>query len=462
MQTPTQTTPENSLAIQDKNPPIRRADFPKDFVWGCATSSYQIEGATNADGRGTTIWDTFCRDGNIVNNDNGDMACDHYHRYPEDVRLLKHLGVNAYRFSVAWSRILPDGNGKVEARGLDFYDRLVDKLLEQGITPWLTLNHWDLPQSLENKGGWAVRSIVDDFANYANIVSSHLGDRVKHWITHNEPWCVAYLGYHIGYFAPGKRNETKAIQASHHLLLSHGMAVPIIRANSSQADVGITLNVWPIHPASGSAEDIAAAKRLDGFVNRWWLDPLYERGYPEDMLLWYGDKAPDMQPEDLGIIATPTDFLGVNYYQRDIIAADQSQDHLGIRYVKPAANLTDFGWEIYPQGLSEQLERLHREWGVSALYVTENGSCWDDALEQGVVRDHQRQAYLESHLYASLSSLKNSVPLKGYFAWSLLDNFEWSQGYSKRFGLVYVDFSSQQRIVKQSGQWFRHFLQEHL
>jgi beta-glucosidase len=438
---------------------IARADYPRDFIWGAATSSYQIEGAAFTDGREASIWDTFSRvPGKVRNGDNGNIACDHYNRLEEDLDLMSDMGLGAYRFSVAWPRVLPGGRGRVNQKGLDFYERLIDGLLERHIEPWLTLYHWDLPQALEDAGGWPARDTVHAFAEYTDVVSGRFGDRVKRWITHNEPWCTAFLGYGNGYFAPGISDQQLAVQASHHLLLSHGLAVPIIRQNASGAQVGITLNLWPIHAASDSPEDRQAARRYDGFSNRWYLDPIYGRGYPFDMLEIYGDAAPNIHDGDLETIAVKTDFLGVNYYVRMVIKDAPGAGPLQTAVVQPAGEYTDFNWEVYPDGLRELLTRLHTEYPVGGLYVTENGACYDDPVVNGQVHDAKRTRYLEQHITSGLQAVQHGVPYKGYFAWSLMDNFEWAEGYARRFGLVHVDFQTQQRTLKQSGRWYAGFL----
>ena len=440
---------------------LHRSQFPNHFLFGAATSSYQIEGAANLDGRSPSIWDTFAHSaGRTKNGDTGDVACDHYHRYLEDTDLMQQLNFNAYRFSTSWSRVLPEGRGRINQAGIDFYSRLVDSLLERGIEPWLTLYHWDLPQALEDKGGWGARDTAFAFAEYAQVMATHLGDRVKNWFTHNEPWCTAFLGHQIGMFAPGKKDPALALQVAHHLLLSHGLAIPAIRNASSQAKVGAALNLWTVHPASESEADILAAKRYDGFSNRWFLDPLYRQSYPADMLELYGDFAPKIESGDMAIIATLTDFLGVNYYIRMVVAADSTNPYLGTKTVLPPnSEYTDFNWEVYPDGLRECLERVQNEYNPKALYITENGACYDDDLNaEGIVADHKRQKYLEQHLEAAHQARSNGAKLEGYFAWSLMDNFEWAEGYSRRFGLVHVDFKTQKRTPKLSAHWYKNFL----
>ncbi len=440
------------------NGPTGWIAFPEDFKWGAATASYQIEGAVNEDGRGPSIWDTFSHTpGKITDNSTGDVACDHYHRYREDVDLLECLGVKAYRFSIAWPRILPQGTGAVNQAGLDFYDRLLDALLAKGIEPFATLYHWDLPQVLQDQGGWPERSIVDKYVNYADIVSRRLGDRIHNWITHNEPWVASMTGYQMGVHAPGLKSWTQALGAAHHLLLSHGKAVPVIRANGdAKTRVGITLNLDSPDAASESSEDQAAARRYDGYFNRWFLDPVFKGEYPADMLDLYHPVLPDVvQAGDLSQIAVPLDFLGVNYYSRSVIGAGNENALLKTRRVKPQGEYTEMDWEVYPEGLYNLLTRLHREYGPHALYITENGAAFVDQVSpEGKVHDPRRLAYLEGHFAQAQCAIQEGVPLRGYFVWSLLDNFEWGFGFSKRFGLTYVDYQTQKRIVKQSGEWY--------
>jgi beta-glucosidase len=429
--------------------------FPNNFIWGAATAAYQIEGAWNEDGKGESIWDRFSHTpGKVFNNDNGDVACDHYHRWRDDIALMRELGLQAYRFSIAWPRILPEGTGAVNQAGLDFYDRLVDGLLEAGITPFATLYHWDLPQVLQDEGGWANRASAAAFTNYADIVSRRLGDRVKHWITHNEPWCTSFLGNFMGIHAPGLQ-QGPALAVAHHVLMSHGAAVPVLRANSAGANVGITLNFSPAYPASDSAEDQAAARRYDGFFNRWFLDPLYGRGYPEDMLELYGPMLPQILPGDLDTIAVKTDFLGVNYYNRAVIGDDPAMSPLRISTGHPEGEYTAMDWEVYPDALRALLERLDRDYSPGKLYITENGSAYDDTLApDGSIHDEGRIRYLTGHLNAAHAAISAGVPLAGYFAWSLMDNFEWAEGYNKRFGIVHVDYDTQRRTLKDSAKVF--------
>ena len=434
--------------------------FPQGFLWGSATSSYQIEGAWDEDGKGESIWDRFSHTpGKISDGSTGDVACDHYHRWAEDLDLMQSLGLQAYRFSISWPRILPRGRGQVNQAGLDFYDRLVDGLLARHITPFITLYHWDLPQALEDEGGWPVRAAAEAFVQYADVVSARLGDRVQHWITHNEPWVAAFLGYGMGVHAPGVQDFQKALAAAHHLLLSHGWAVPVIRANSQDARVGITLNLTDVVPASSSPQDYHAAREMDGFLNRWYLNPIYGRRYPADMVQWFqrvhGAQVDFVQDGDMDAIAVPTDFLGVNYYTRHIARASGS-DNAPPTVTTEDAEFTEMGWEVAPRSLFRLLNRLHFEYQVPSIYITENGAAFADAVsDDGRVHDDRRLAYLQAHFQAAHDAIQCGVPLHGYFVWSFMDNFEWAFGYSKRFGVVYMDFETQQRIVKDSGLWYR-------
>ncbi|HEY0739758.1 MAG TPA: GH1 family beta-glucosidase [Herpetosiphonaceae bacterium] len=435
--------------------------FPDGFVWGAATASYQIEGATDEDGRGESIWDRFSHTpGKTLNGDTGDVACDHYHRWESDIKLMQELGLKAYRFSVAWPRILPEGRGQINEAGLAFYDRLVDGLLAAGITPWVTLYHWDLPQVLEDAGGWTNRATADAFAEYTEVITQRLGDRVKHWITLNEPWCSSFLSYYIGEHAPGHKNFPEALAAVHTLLLAHGKAVPIVRRNSPGAQVGITLNLAQVYPATESPADQAAARRYDGYFNRWFLDPLYGRGYPEDMLALYGNKVPAIEAGDFETIAAPTDFLGLNYYTPSFVYDNPNDPLLSVGHTRlEDAEYTAMNWAIYPQGLYDQLLRVPRDYPTGPLYITENGAAYDDAAPQEVdgelrVTDAERTSYYARHLDAAQRAIEVGSPLKGYFAWSLMDNFEWAFGYGKRFGITYVDYQTQQRVIKDSGRWY--------
>jgi beta-glucosidase len=439
--------------------------FPPDFLWGVATSSYQIEGATTADGRGESIWDRFCdTPGKIADGTDGSVACDHYRRWREDVELMRWLGIKAYRFSIAWPRVMPTGRGRVNLAGLDFYSRLVDGLLGAGIEPVVTLYHWDLPQALDDQGGWPARDTVSAFVEYADQVSRVLGDRVKRWITHNEPWCISVLGYATGEHAPGHKSWGEALATAHHLLVSHGQAVPVLRANVKDAEVGITLNLVPAQPASPSAADQDACRAFDGAFNRWYLDPLHGRGYPKDVIADHvaagrlpSDTLGFVRPGDLETIATPTDFLGVNYYSRGIIRSDRIPESQNApRTVHAEQERTDMDWEVYARGLTDLLVRLHEDYQPPRIYITENGAAYATGPDaDGRVRDAKRVHYLRTHLEASLDAIQRGVPLGGYFAWSLLDNFEWAYGYQKRFGLVFVDYATQKRIPKDSAHLYR-------
>jgi beta-glucosidase len=432
--------------------------FPEGFAWGTATAAFQIEGAPREDGKGESIWDRFSHlPGAIQDGANADVACDHYHRWRDDVALMAELAHNAYRFSIAWTRVLPRGRGAVNTAGLDFYDRLVDALLARGIAPYVTLYHWDLPQTLQDAGGWRNRDTVAAFVDYAGVVASRLGDRVRHWITHNEPQVVTSAGHLTGEMAPGMRELGAWWPVSHHLLLSHGLAVPVLRtASAPGAQVGITLNLSPKIPASASAEDQRAAPLADALFNRWFLDPLFRGVYPEAAAALLRRPADLIQPGDLAAIQAPLDFLGVNYYTIERIRRDPDLPDF-VPQVAPEVDpgLTTMGWAVRPAGLGELLIRLHREYQPPALYVTENGAAFPDTLtpDEQVV-DPERTDYLRRHLAQARRALAAGVPLRGYFIWSLLDNFEWARGYSQRFGLVYTDYPTQRRIIKSSGRYF--------
>jgi beta-glucosidase len=428
--------------------------FPAHFRWGVATAAFQIEGAATEDGKGPSIWDTFCRQpGAIADASNGDVACDHYHRLDSDLDLIAGLGVDAYRFSVSWPRVLPLGSGAWNPLGLAFYDRLVDGLLARGITPHLTLNHWDLPQALQDAGGWAHRDTVARFVEYAQGVQRHLGSRVATITTHNEPWVIAVLGHEQGNFAPGIKSRKTAIQVAHHLLLSHGLALQAMRADGASAKLGIVLNLGHTMPATNSPADAAKAKLDDARGRRWYTDPLFKAEYPAEVLAELGDDAPVVHAGDMAHINTPLDYLGVNYYSRVVSSADGSFD------VKTGGlPLTDMGWEVYPQGLTELLKTLHRDYTLPPVYITENGAAFPDVMTAGQVHDAERCGYLQTHIAAVADALDAGVPLAGYMVWSLMDNFEWASGYAKRFGIVHVDYATQQRTLKDSACWYRDFV----
>jgi len=429
------------------------------FLWGVATSSYQIEGAANEDGRGQSIWDTFCKvPGKVANFDNGDIACDHYHRYKEDLDLMKWMGVKAYRFSVAWPRVIPNGFGKINEMGLDFYDRLIDSLLEREIVPWLTMYHWDLPEALQLRGGWNNREIVEWFGEYAEVLTSRFGDRVKNWMTLNEPLCSAWLGHLYGDMAPGIKDLQTALNVSHNLLMSHGLACQVIRSNVSEANVGIVINVTPAVPATESQEDSNAAQLVDGFDNRWFLDPVFGRTYPADVIDALG-ASPEIHSGDMKLIAQDLDFLGVNFYFRQTVAADQNSQPLPIRSVnRENVQRTAMNWEVHPQAFEEILLRISKEYSPKAIYITENGSAWNDEVINDEIIDDERIDYLARHLDAMKSAKSQGAPILGYFAWSFLDNFEWAYGYEKRFGLIYVDYKTQIRTPKKSAFYYRQLL----
>ena len=428
--------------------------FPPGFVWGVATSAFQIEGAAVEDGKGLSIWDQFCRvPGAIADGSDGDIACDHYHRCLEDLDLVASLGVNAYRFSVSWPRVRPGGSGAWNDKGLDFYERLVDGLLERGVKPYLTLNHWDLPAELQYKGGWASRDTVHRFVEYAAGVEARLGDRVAAITTHNEPWVMSVLGYKRGVFAPGIKDRAMAMQASHHLLLSHGMALNALRAQGCKSRLGIVLNLSPMHPATKSPDDLAKTELEDGLLLRWYLDPLFKGQYPVDVLAHLGADAPRVQAGDMSIIAAPMDFLGINYYSRSVVSAAGTWD-----VHQSGREITEMGWEVYPEGLTELLLRVHNDYAVPPIYVTENGGAFKDEKRDGGVHDPMRTDYIARHIAAVADAIRQGVRMEGYMVWSLLDNFEWASGYEKRFGIVHVDFATQQRTLKGSALWFRNFL----
>ncbi|MGW6544783.1 GH1 family beta-glucosidase [Streptomyces massasporeus] len=442
---------------------IDLAALPHDFLWGTATSAYQIEGAVTEDGRSPSIWDTFSHTpGKTAGGDHGDVACDHYHRWREDIALIRRLGVNAYRLSVAWPRVVPGGAGPVNAKGLAFYDELIDGLLEAGITPSVTLYHWDLPQALQDRGGWPERDTASAFAEYASVVAGRLGDRVTHWATLNEPLCSAWIGHLEGTMAPGLTDLTAAVRASYHLLLGHGLATRAIRAAAPGAQVGIVNNLSTIHPATGSPEDLAAARRMDGHTNRWWLDPVHGRGFPSDMRELYGVELPE-HPGDSAAIAAPLDWLGLNYYFPQTVADDPEGPAPYARAVRrDDVPRTGMDWEIDASGIESLLLRLTDDYGARRLYVTENGSAYPDVIRpDGTVDDPQRQEYLLGHLAACASAARKGAPLAGYFAWSLLDNFEWAYGYEKRFGLVHVDYATQKRTIKGTGHRYADVVRAH-
>jgi beta-glucosidase len=425
--------------------------FPPDFVWGVATSAFQIEGAAFEDGKGESIWDRFCRvPGAIADASNGDVACDHYHRLDADLDLVAGLGLDLYRFSVAWPRVQPLGEGAWNEKGLAFYDRLVDGLLARGLAPHLTLNHWDLPQALQDKGGWAARDTVHRFVDYALGIQRRLGDRLAAITTHNEPWVVAVLGNEEGTFAPGIKSRRTAVQVAHHLLLSHGLALQALRAQGATAKLGIVLNMAHQMPLTDSEADRAKARLDDARGRRWYADPLFKGEYPAEVLAELGADAPATEPGDMQIIATPMDYIGINYYSRALSSAAGPVEARDKPYPKTA-----MGWEIYPEGLRELLLTMHRDYTLPPTYITENGGAFPDPTADGHVHDTDRIDYLATHIAAVGQALAAGVPMAGYMVWSLMDNFEWASGYAKRFGIVHVDYATLQRTPKDSALWYR-------
>lgn len=449
---------------------MRRDDFPPDFVFGSATAAYQVEGAFDEDGRGLSIWDTFSRrPGAVLNGDTGDVASDHYHRFGSDVQLMARLGLDAYRFSISWPRIQPNGRGPRQRAGIGFYRRLAEDLLEHGVQPWATLYHWDLPQELEDAGGWIERDTAERFADYCAGVAEELGDVIPNWITLNEPWCSAFLGYASGVHAPGRKLGSQAARAAHHLLLGHGLATTRLRDVRPDAQVGLTVNLYSVRPATEREGDLDAARRIDGLSNRFFLDPVLLGRYPADVLEdlgetdWFERNADN---SDLRTISAPLDFLGVNYYSRHTVAAGDAGDGTSaypgseaVRFVPTGAPTTQMGWEIHPDGLLDVLQMVDSRAPGLATFVTENGAAFEDRLQpDGTVDDPDRVRYLRDHLRQAVAAIAEGLPLRGYFAWSLMDNYEWAWGYARRFGLVYVDYATQRRVPKSSALWLSSFL----
>ena len=433
------------------------------FVWGAATAAYQIEGATKADGRGESIWDRFAAtEGKVAEGDTGDPACEHYYRWRDDLDLMKSLGLDGYRFSISWPRIQPTGRGPANQRGLDFYRALVEGMLERGIRPLATLYHWDLPQALEDEGGWASRDVVERFTEYAVILFDRLGDLVSDWITHNEPWVTSFLGYAYGIKAPGVTDWPAALRAAHHSLLAHGAALDAYRNGNGTGNVGITLDLTVAKPASASPDDIDAAARLDGFHNRWFLDPVLRGSYPTDLVEVYEERVGAIdfvRDGDLELISRPIDFLGINFYRPNVVEAVDDGSVLGLAEVDQEAEHTGMGWPVVPSALTELLVRLDRDYGGVPFLITENGAAFDDRLDGGdVVEDERRVAYLAGHIEAVQRAREQGVDVRGYYVWSLLDNFEWEHGYGQRFGIVFVDFETQRRIPKRSALWYRDLI----
>jgi beta-glucosidase len=438
--------------------------FPERWVWGAATSAYQIEGAVREGSRGLSIWDVFSHTpGKVANGENGDVADDHFHLFLEDIALLRELGLGGYRFSISWPRIFPSGGGRPNDAGLDFYRRLIDALNTAGIAPYVTLYHWDLPQALQDRGGWANRDTALRFGEYAHTAAAALGSGVHHWFTVNEPWVAAFLGHWYGIHAPGARDLRTALLVAHHLLLAHGEGLSALRAEMQPGDqAGIALNLAPCDPEGDSNADLEAAHRYDGFLNRWFLDALYRGTYPDDMVRLYGDAMPEVSAADMALISQPTDLLGVNYYTRSVVRYDPALSPLQARQiVPPGVPVTATGWEVYPRGLRDILVRVYQNYGPARLLISENGAAYDDVLEDGRVDDPLREDYLHDHLLEAYRAIEDGAPVEGYFVWSLLDNFEWHSGYGKRFGVIYVDFATQERIVKRSGRWYAEVTRDH-
>jgi beta-glucosidase len=438
--------------------------FPAGFLWGAATSAYQIEGAPLADGAGASIWQRFCgTPGLVFDGQSGDVACDHYHRYREDVGLMHQLGLKAYRFSIAWGRVQPSGRGAVNEAGLGFYDRLVDELLGRGIEPMVTLFHWDLPAALDDRGGWLNPDIAQWFADYAAIVYRKLDGRVKHWATLNEPWVVTDGGYLHGALAPGHRNRFEAPIAAHNLLRAHGAAVQAYRAEGRHK-IGLVVNIEPKYQASDSPEDQAATARADAYMNRQFLEPALRGSYPEEMQEIFGEAWPQWPAADFELIRQPLDFIGVNYYTRNVTRADATSWPLRAKAVKqPQRTYTETGWEVYAKGLTDTLLWIKQRYGDVPLYVTENGAAFFDppTVEDGKIEDPLRVSYLRQHIGAVRSAIRQGVDIRGYFVWSLLDNFEWALGYSKRFGIVHVDYATLERTLKASAHYYARVIESH-
>ncbi|MEM1484442.1 GH1 family beta-glucosidase [Oscillospiraceae bacterium PP1C4] len=445
---------------------MEKLHFPKGFIWGSATASYQVEGAVREDGRGESIWDRYCAvPGNVLNGDTGEVACDHYHRYKEDVQLMKKMGLHAYRFSVAWPRVMPNGRGEVNEKGIAFYSDLVDELLAAGIEPYVTLYHWDMPQALQDIGGWANEDMPGYFLEYCKVVFDRLGDRVKHWITLNEPYCAAFLGHFDGRQAPGLRDFSTAVRASYYMYVGHGLAVKHFRESGLDGEIGITLNLMGRLPYSDSDEDAEAANYADGYLNRWFLDPIIRGSYPQDMVDLYRSKGvvlPEFKAEDLALMSQPLDFMGLNYYNDFYVKRKQDAWPLGfIIQNPPYMPVTDRNWPITENGLKNMLLRMKNEYGIDRILITENGASYHDVVSlDHKVEDYARLDYFRRHIAAMHEAMQSGVNVVGYFLWSLCDNFEWGFGYSSRFGVVYINFETQERIIKESGRWFMSVIQQ--
>lgn len=436
-------------------------EFPKGMKWGAATASYQIEGAVHEDGRGLSIWDTFSHTpGKIINGDNGDVACDSYHRYEEDIDLLKELGVDVYRFSVAWPRIFPNGTGEVNQKGLEYYHRVVDKLIENGIEPMCTLYHWDLPQALQDKGGWANRETISAFVHYAETMFKEFNGKIKYWITLNEPWCISFLSNYIGAHAPGFQDLQLATDISHHLLIAHGKTVKKFREMEIEGKIGFAPNTTWLEPYSNKQEDIDACHREIGHYVEWFMDPVFKGEYPRFLLDWFEKKGVTLhiQDGDLEEIHQPIDFLGINFYNGYIARYKENEGLFDFEYVEMGYERTDIDWPIFPEGFYKVLTYIHHRYGNVPIYITENGACYNDEPSNGRVRDDKRIKYLQQHLTALSRAIESGVNIKGYCVWSLLDNFEWAEGYSKRFGIIHVDYHTLERTKKDSFYWYKKLI----
>jgi beta-glucosidase len=439
---------------------VKRTRFPAGFSWGTATASYQVEGAWDEDGKGESVWDRFAHtSGRIANDETGDVACDQYHRFKEDVAIMKQLGMRGYRFSIAWPRVFPQGKGTVNQKGLDYYSRLVDELLANGITPFPTLYHWDLPQALEDEGGWSNRDITGHFATYAETMVRALGDRVKNWMVFNEPWVFVYLGYLYGIHAPGVRDSERAVKASHIVNLAHAAAIKAMRATGLPEAIGTAYSMTAMYPASDKPEDIAAAERQHAWSNVWFLDPLLKGEYPqayveqEKML-----RKMDVRSGDVDACRERLDFIGINLYQRSFVEDNPNDGNLGTRQRQGPGPKTAFGWEVWPAGLYQMIKRIDRDYRLP-IYITENGCSYPNGPESdGRVHDHERIDYHNGYIGQVARAIDEGCDVRGYYAWTLIDNFEWAEGFRQRFGIVHVDFETQQRTIKDSGYWFRDMI----
>jgi len=430
--------------------------FPHNFLWGAATAAYQVEGAWNEDGRGESIWDRFSHtSGNVSNGDTGDIACDHYHRLEDDIALMRRLGLRAYRFSTSWSRVLPTGRGRINPKGLDFYDRLVDRLCAANIEPLLTLYHWDLPQALQDEGGWDNRNTAYAFADYTALMVKRLGDRVKYWTTFNEPSVITYIGFLTGEHAPGVKDQRMAYQVAHHLMLAHGLGVQTMRTIKPDVNAGIVLNLWMAEPASDSAEDVAAANKYWDEQETLFLDPLFKGHYPPAVFDMVGKNMPKVQDGDMALIAQKLDYVGVNYYSRNVLSAKGKLEKI------EGSEYTEMGWEVCAPALRRMLVKINSEYNLPPIIITENGVAFKDEVSaDGKVHDPRRIEYLKNHFIQTRLAMLDGVDIRGYMVWSLMDNFEWGHGFSKRFGLTYTDYATQQRTVKDSGEWYAEVIRK--